>query len=1530
MKDLVPTENSGLVAQLATGPSLREVACTTLRAALRELYPELDINPDLAIVNAPQWLELGGDIIPAKPATDTLTGALTRSAISRVPVTYLDSEHYLAYPSGNGPDVHLPVRIDAIGRLINELAPLLFVAFQEQQIDFWNQSAGTTGPRWRIFAQSLREVWNVQEVHGWDADDCAVARAVFHYPEFIERQPHDPYATRAHLVDIDAQDSSGTQHISVMAMAVLIARHGEQTLILSYSIDTGYAKFASLEAFGQALLPYIADLPGKTLNWRLLEPDGNFFEHQAFSLIGLQIEAMGDLDLADAAPKSLLPTRTVGVQGVELALLDQSRIGSARRALPAWLLQASETDQSAYGRYMMDLAALSLQSKGKTFMDELPTLTDFTRTALRTALIKDHPQASRLDLDRVTITITSQVVWGTVALPGQMQTLTLSLVELALQNLVALPLGNKTVSYQDASPTPVWMTADYLEQLITQANIGKHYPERVSTLLLDNPEQALRRQHLYAGQLRLQLPLLALQYKIRGLFNVDEQGYRYAHAVMASNAQHRRVDGITVVIRPLALRPKWRASGTTDSVDNMFLIGPQDPANGPCLLYRPLSNEPLMQFPSQANLLYAIKQDTPLRQSVLAWLPDAVRPDYAQFVFPGSVPSPWVLPTLLSEPVSSMVMSGPIEFGTQALGADSLAVLYTANARALVTLADRQSVSNAEARWESFKHAGWIVLNAALPFMGRTAGAAAWIWQLMDDLQQVIEARESGDQTAGVSAAVDLFLTLGMALALHISLQHAPARAPEKSPPPAPPLPAKPSIIQHPTLDTAHLPTEHEINLHTRGALTRSRNSLDATLDSFSLAKPEGLGEIITQPGPHLHLYPKGQAWYVPVAQRWFEVALDENDTVMIIDPKAPNREGPALIGNRLGQWFVDTRLRLRGGGMRSRRQKGQRLRPPKIRELREQLAAFDTQVDRRRQDMMGLQQAIDHAPPADRANARTTYLTHVSRRLEELDVPIAQLKSLNILDTVPTYQEAMLGYLQDQMVLARSATAEQMIRFRDGLHTVSEYLDKEDLPDTPMALEDCRAVDASTQAMVERIGYLQSRFKEARTLGVKGAELVLRHEQVLPKITLDDLKAFRITLSRFLCVNEAASASKDTARSAIAQMVDRADLAVQSLCEALQPDNLATLDEQIEVLDSLVDQFTGLDQSLADLPADFPLDVHRPALQTLQQLTDEFAQRAIKQMTTLLRERKALESAIAGPSTPVPRPQKKVIKTRFQGIVVGEERPLQAGEPTPLVEVKQALTGKVIALFHKKDGVWVERERAVARPTARAQSRNVASSIASAQALLDDVEQFITRTQRLAGEARRLPVEIEERFHRRAAQLAQSGEDIEEALTASNVTESGSPSAALINRSLDAAIKRLYTEGLRTRLDMLKQRPPTAAHVELLYREHEIIIKPLPGPRSKLSGRHKGYLKEYEILDAKHSNALWYAHFHYKDLASPEEAYTAAHLKTQSQRRLGGKYEALAKADDRDNIAVYRSEIGPLLARSLFFKTAALPVPRR
>ncbi|WP_241730214.1 hypothetical protein [Pseudomonas sp. SST3] len=76
-----------------------------------------------------------------------------------------------------------------------------------------------------------------------------------------------------------------------------------------------------------------------------------------------------------------------------------------------------------------------------------------------------------------------------------------------------------------------------------------------------------------------------------------------------------------------------------DTVANMYVIGPEDMTAGPCLLYRPMFTPPLMQFPTPANLIYGISQSSTLRESVLAWLPDAVRNDYANYVFPGALPT---------------------------------------------------------------------------------------------------------------------------------------------------------------------------------------------------------------------------------------------------------------------------------------------------------------------------------------------------------------------------------------------------------------------------------------------------------------------------------------------------------------------------------------------------------------------------------------------------------------------------------------------------------------------------------------------------------------------------------------------------------------------------------------------------------------------------------------------------------------------------------------------------------------------------
>ncbi|WQG59514.1 hypothetical protein RHM66_10465 [Pseudomonas sp. RTB3] len=75
MNDLVLTDSETLLTQLTTHPSLREVASIVLKTALHELYPTLDIDPNLAIVRTPRWTVVNGELIPQKPFGETLTGA---------------------------------------------------------------------------------------------------------------------------------------------------------------------------------------------------------------------------------------------------------------------------------------------------------------------------------------------------------------------------------------------------------------------------------------------------------------------------------------------------------------------------------------------------------------------------------------------------------------------------------------------------------------------------------------------------------------------------------------------------------------------------------------------------------------------------------------------------------------------------------------------------------------------------------------------------------------------------------------------------------------------------------------------------------------------------------------------------------------------------------------------------------------------------------------------------------------------------------------------------------------------------------------------------------------------------------------------------------------------------------------------------------------------------------------------------------------------------------------------------------------
>lgn len=1519
-------DQDALLTQLVAGPSIREVATHALQPALKALYPNLHIDPRLAMVVTPAWTLHNQRTVPGPRHVESLTDALVRHGVAATPVVYLDGEHYLTLQPSEQTPAQLPVRIDAIARLLNELAPLLFIAFQEQQVDYWNQFTHASTPRWQGLSKSLRELWNIETRSNWDNDRYAMARNLFTYPDKSTRTAHDRYHSRACLIDLDYASKGVSTHLNILDMAVLIGTQGTRKLIISHSITRGFQTYDSLQQLGESLLTYTdGQLPDNRLQWRLIEPEGNYFDHLACNLIALQADSIGALandtstSNPDLAPHISRTTNELDPTNKQ----SSSRFNQVEQALPDWMSSASPSDLTAYSRHLMDLATVQEQNAGQSFQDGIKPIREFALDQLRDAMLKEHADADKLNLADIEIVIDSVVVWGSFLPPVGAERTTLSLVDLALQNLIALPLGNKSVRSTKATALPDWMTVDYLEALIVSVNIGQTYPTLIKNKLLDDPVESLRRQNLFTRQLRVELPLLALQQKIRQQGGVDELGYRYVTAVVQLLDANRWVDGQEIVIRPLGFTPARRLIASTDEVTNMFVIGPKQMDKGPCLLYRPMLDHPLSQYPTPANLIYAIKQSAALRESVLAWLPDAERANYANHVFTGNRPSVWSLPQLLADPLTSAQMSGPVLLGSGVIASDSMATLYKTNVNALVELAKRESVSNAQNRWATFKHAAWMILNAALPFLGRTVGTSAWIWQVLDDLQQTVDASESGDRQQQKTAMTDLLLTLAMVLAHHAATRHPSARGIEEKPtstvaiePGEKPLAPAVTFVQLPDVVGEPPSIEHRLSVVTDAAL-----SLTKTLDRFKVTKPENLIPPLKEGGPHQYLYRLENRSYTKVGERWFEVAVEETGEVSIIDSTLqPQDKGPTLIRNQRGEWFVDTRLRLRGGGLSSRRMALKKQNRQRIAELKKQLKDFNDQSESARKELTDAFNQLKASTDKTKAGLQQTFLEKLDQRTRDYAAPIEQLNSLNLLDTVSNYRSEMTDMLGTQLFFNQVWLDEKNPDFRQTLQETLTLLEAEETAGGAGDRATYQKMVDLTEGVIGKIEFAQSRFQLLSRLGRSAAEMVSTYKARLPAFTPNDLKALQVSLAREVCLKEGDSLPLTEARNELTRLLDTTNLVIQTSQELMLEGSTWVAKERIDALNGLLEQFATIDQSFEDFTVSHTDAVLEQPFKHLRSRVSEFQQDTEAYMAQLLREQQALEPR-PGPSRPTPASRKRVVKTRFNGTVVGEVRPSAPGEPV-LLEVRAPMTGKVIATFHEKTpGVWLERVPA-RRRRPQAQPPALDEQIAQGRTMLDELENFIRQTETSAKKPGRIPVEIEELFQHKADLLGQAARSLEQAVLRSNSTDGPSKAASSLTTELNKARERLYAEGNRIRIEMTKDQPPTAARVQWLLSKDEIDIV-RSAERRRLKGPRKDYLQEYELRERRTQKTLWYAHFHYTSLDAPADAFTAAHLKLREQRLMAGAFDLRTATSNPQVIAIYRSEISPQLARELFFTQA-------
>ncbi|WHS60315.1 DUF6543 domain-containing protein [Pseudomonas sp. G2-4] len=1506
--------------QLLAGPTSPEVAAALLRRALKQLYPHLHLDPNNTVVGEPDWDIVDGEIVERPTRYQTLSNMLAARVNESYSTLLVEGFHFLTHLPLTTPEVHLPVRIGQIGTLINELTPVMVSACQEQQLVYWNTALGTAPPRWHGLSGMLHRLWDVKQVKGWTATECEMARQLFLYPDLQDRKANDPYDTHAYLIDIDEIDGDKVTRLIDNSLVVLIGKIDKKQTILTYSLRRSHEKFDSLQALGQTLPDHLGNLNGKKIQWRLYEPDGNIFDYKACGLIATQVQILGSPEILNGF--LLDDDEQLATSGQDTDVGPDAAWFA--KQMPDWLQEASASDQVLFAQHMKNLSALSSAHAGKTYLDDIPSIRNYALAALKRQMQSEHADAATLDPQRIEMQIRSPVVWGTFVVPGKIEITRLNLVDLALQNLIALPLGDKVVRSLDGDTLPTWMTVDYIENLVTTVDVGRFYPELVKGKLLGDTVESTRRENLYVSQLRIQLSMLALESKIRGQGNIDERGYRYVVALMEDEETERKVDGQAIVLRKLAFLSGQSPGDGGDVVTNMFVIGPQDLGAGPCVLYRPLLEPQLSQYPTPSNLIYAIRQSASLRQSVLAWLPDGARESYSRYVFPGPMPSPWMIVEFATDPFSAWTNSAPVSLSDLALGTDFLPHLFKSNAQALAELADRQSVSNSENRWQTFKQASWLIFNLALPYLGAAAGTATWLWQILDDVETLTQADEASNSQATWEAFVDLLLNMSMAITAHAidrarentrsrqteALQVVPELENLAKP--------EPIIEQLPAYKSTELPPEHYGVIHSSGALAGKSGERAKLLKTFSTSKPEHAEQLKSE-GPLKGLYKAGEDWYAKMADKWFKVTV-EGDHVAIVDERNPARTGPALMRHAYGEWQVDTRLRLRGSGSKGVRQQV----IANAKSLGIQLLAELNRFEERKPEDQKLltmnAEEMNKAAGSTKELKRIIYLSTLKTQRESYEDALKILTEWPVFQSRPDAPQARLGYLNAQI----NFTFEEMDALKERFTpALREALDMATSGIEEVEQQHVDAADAMVRVgddMVERLDYMETRFSRLKKQGREGFEFLREHRARMPAYKSDAIRLVQLDMYRHLCLSLESVNIVPEGWADVNQVVDNITVAFQSLHDAIEERSVIRLDEQIDTFGSLTEQFTAIEEHLEYLGNEYKDSVRPAELSRLGKQIDMIKKRALRHLAWALDERSNRRST-GGPYEERPRPRKKFIRARFWGLVSGEPRLSKTKEETGWVDVRNPLSDKIIATFHRKDnGEWVPHLNAEMPPVVPA----LATSVSKGKALVDGLATFKAQIQTYMKEPSRSPTGIGIILNAHAGRMEKVAIAITKALdNASNETvgiAADVQRAAESTRSaLKKASKALYEEGFETVLSVIKQRPPTMSSVMWLKSRNQISITKQK-TRQRLKGPLYGYLDRYEIKDLKENRTLWFADFRYSTDWVPAHTFLSARLKTAEQIVLESALDSTRELNQRQLIDRYRSEIAVDQAKDVFF----------
>ncbi|MBC2384507.1 hypothetical protein HF257_16955 [Pseudomonas sp. WS 5106] len=1420
------------------GPTGNEVAFLLLRSELSILYPDLNPDLDRTVVGTPIWAFVDDELTCVDIHYTLMTHVLVRLALENTKANYLQGEHFLTQQPSTPEPIQLPVDIEQIATLLNELASVFFVAFKEQQLAFWN-ATGAGLPRWQELADGLAAALNIQEVEGWNADHCDIARGISMYPDKQQRFRHRPDLANIQvcLLDIDSPNDKHLKHLMLAGTAIVQGTFKQTDILMMYTLEYGYETFPSLQDLATAAQSRLsASMSALPLAMRLVEPEGHFFDHMAWALIATQltaIETEGLNNVATTVPQPEPPSTATEPLDRDP---ETTRLNMLDGAIPHWLLNASPHDLNDYSQHMLDLSTLYNDVPADLF--QLQPIKAFAQEKMRNAILADnHAGADTLPLDEIQIIRTESLAVGPFNLANPLESYPQTLGEYALSNT---PPYLATVNFKGGQTVPDWLTVTYLTHLSEQVDIGQVYPKLIQDKLIDDPLEAPRQQRFYIQQLRSLLPLLALECKLTHTGNVDEQGYRFINELVTPTPNTPD----PIVICPLSIRPSLRISQTFDEVLNIFIIGPRSLQHGPCLLYRPLLENPLIQFPSLQNLKYELHQPGEIRDSILAWLPNrSVSYNYAQYMFPTGLTSAFLISQLANTPLKLFEWGGTPVFSKTELTGDIFAALFAANAKAMAQLADRKSLSNAERRWALLEDSAWAIFNAASSFLNGYVATAVWVWQIFNQLQQVLDTPAQSNGLIKWQRLGDVL----MALAIVITHKAGPLRRGKARSADVrgsrPPLPAPPQLRALAS-DSRALPHRQFSILAVEGAVPRrTPTQWGSYLDAFKVEAPD-LRDY-AQPQQRPPLYDVGQNTYAQVDQRWFQVVGDDDANIHILDPHNPAFTGPCLAKTSMGTWRINTDLRLlrSNESLKSKLKASRMARMQRLLPLEQQREA----LEQREKVLKGEMHTLLKSP---------TTQTLLDQSLSKAQELIANREaSLKLLDQWRNeggtlgYEDKLLRLYKSFNTYLMTWTAFKHVAYNAAVERILKNRESEDvttrqqLPaDIHLAVEMGREIDAKLNDLAGAKLALSS-------MGSAGA-MDARQIQISERFhTRWELKTNEIASAAELCIREQAAQDMTQARNAVYAVVERATAASRSMTQLLKDD---PQEAQLETLSEMVEAFKSVRNRIEELPGEFPERVNLNALANLKSVVNEFLLLAQSNIGTRLQQVAPPARASAKPSTSRPHIKARVIKKRPRD---QPKEPQDVPEQAPLTLIPPL-------------------KKQAPKPT-----NDYIDITSQGLQLTGELDGFISETKKSALKPFRIPADMQDIFDQQALKLEQTLHTFEPLHTLAKQTGNALPVASLSTELRDGAA-RLRREGITIRATLLKLRKPQQGYFLWLLENDQVRVTRNQAGRIKTT-QFNDYFQEYFILDSANGDQpLWLAHFHYPALKTPANQFTAAHLK--------------------------------------------------